>query len=83
MIDTCQIKPQMPVVSSNNGQVATVDHLDADNSIKLTKDESGQHYWIAVDRSHESTNTSTSTGPASKPCRSGIPTFPISDQDNI
>ena len=49
MIDTSQIKPHMPVVCSNNGQFATVDHMDANNSIKLTKDDSGQHHWIPAD----------------------------------
>jgi hypothetical protein len=49
MVDTSQIKPHMPVVCSNNGQFATVDHLDKNNSIKLTKDDSGQHHWIPAD----------------------------------
>jgi hypothetical protein len=40
-----QIREHMPVVCSNNGQFATVDHLDGD-SIKLTKDDQGQHHWI-------------------------------------
>ncbi|MEX1158113.1 MAG: DUF2171 domain-containing protein [Thermomicrobiales bacterium] len=49
MVDTSQIKQHMPVVCSNNGQFGTVDHLDANNSIKLTKDDSGQHHWIPAD----------------------------------
>jgi hypothetical protein len=49
MVDTSQIKPHMPVVCSNNKQFATVDHMDANNSIKLTKDDSGQHHWIPAD----------------------------------
>jgi hypothetical protein len=49
MIDTSQIQPHMPVVCSDNGQFATVDHMDKNNSIKLTKDDKGQHHWIPAD----------------------------------
>jgi hypothetical protein len=49
MVDTSQIKPHMPVVCSNHGQFATVDHMDANNTIKLTKDDKGQHHWIPAD----------------------------------
>jgi hypothetical protein len=49
MVDTRQIQPHMPVVCSNNGQFATVDHMDANDSIKLTKDNKGQHHWIPAD----------------------------------
>jgi hypothetical protein len=45
MMNTTQIREHMPVVCSNNKQFGTVDHLDGD-SIKLTKDQSGQHHWI-------------------------------------
>jgi hypothetical protein len=48
MINTAQIKPDMPVVCSQNGQFATVDHLEGNNSIKLKKDKSGQHHYIPV-----------------------------------
>ena len=37
-----QIKAHMPVVCSNNGQFATVDHIEG-KSVKLTKDDKGQH----------------------------------------
>ena len=43
-----QIKPHMPVVCSNNGQFATVDHVDG-KSLKLTKDDKGQHHYIPLD----------------------------------
>jgi len=43
------IKPEMPVVCSQDGQFATVDHLEGSNSIKLNKDESGQHHYIPLD----------------------------------
>jgi hypothetical protein len=44
-MNTTQIREHMPVVCSNNQQFGTVDRLDGD-SIKLTKDTSGQHHWI-------------------------------------
>jgi hypothetical protein len=46
--DATQIRPHMPVVCSEGGQFATVDHMDPGNMIKLTKDESGQHHWIPM-----------------------------------
>lgn len=48
MIDSNQIKPHMPVVCSNNGQFATVDHLEG-GSIKLTKDDKGTHHYIPLE----------------------------------
>ena len=42
------IKPQMPVVCSENGQFATVDHVEGTEAIKLTKDKSGQHHYIPL-----------------------------------
>ena len=48
MVQTAQIVEHMPVVCSEGGQFATVDHLDG-NSIKLTRDEQGNHHWIPVD----------------------------------
>src|SRR5699024_1921513 len=44
-----KIQHHMPVVCSQGGQVGTVDHLDAGNTIKLTKDDNGQHHWIPID----------------------------------
>lgn len=46
MVNTSDIKEHMPVVCSDGGQFATVDHLDPGNTIKLTKDDQGQHHWI-------------------------------------
>ena len=47
-IDPQQIKEHMPVICSGGDQFATVDHLDTGNTIKLTKDEQGQHHWIPL-----------------------------------
>lgn len=46
MINAQQIKPEMPVVCSNDGQFATVDHVDGTDMIKLKKDSSGKHHYI-------------------------------------
>ena len=45
---TTLIKPHMPVVCSNDGQFATVDHLEGTDQIKLSKDKSGQHHYIPL-----------------------------------
>jgi hypothetical protein len=42
------IKPHMPVVCSNNGQFAVVDHIEGKDLIKLAKDASGQHHYIPL-----------------------------------
>jgi hypothetical protein len=47
-MDASQIKDHMPVVCSMESEFATVDHLDAGNTIKLTKDEDGNHHWIPL-----------------------------------
>jgi hypothetical protein len=43
------IKPHMPVVCSNDGQFATVDHIEGHGSIKLAKDDTGQHHYIPLE----------------------------------
>ncbi|MDQ3232640.1 MAG: DUF2171 domain-containing protein [Pseudobdellovibrionaceae bacterium] len=48
MIDASQIKPQTPVVCSNNGQFATVDHIEGQDLIKLSRDDDGQHHYIPL-----------------------------------
>lgn len=40
-----RIKEHMPVVCSNEGQFGVVDKVEGD-TIKLTKDQSGQHHLI-------------------------------------
>lgn len=47
-VDSTNIREHMPVVCSEGGQFATVDHMDG-GTIKLTKDDSGQHHWIPMD----------------------------------
>ncbi|HEX4416441.1 MAG TPA: DUF2171 domain-containing protein [Kofleriaceae bacterium] len=42
------IKPHMPVVCSENGQFAVVDHLEGRDFIKLAKDKAGQHHYIPL-----------------------------------
>lgn len=42
------IKPHMPVVCSQNGQFATVDHVEGTDQIKLTRDASGKHHYIPL-----------------------------------
>jgi hypothetical protein len=46
MINASQIKPHTPVVCSDNRQLAMVDHLEGTETIKLTKDDKGQHHYI-------------------------------------
>jgi len=48
MISTDDIKPEMPVVCSLDGQFAVVDHMEGSSSIKLNKDDSGQHHYIPL-----------------------------------
>jgi hypothetical protein len=42
------IHENMPVVCSNNGQFAVVDHLEGVAAIKLNKDDTGQHHYIPL-----------------------------------
>ncbi|MGZ8984068.1 MAG: DUF2171 domain-containing protein [Methylotenera sp.] len=48
MININQIKPDMPVVCSQDGQFAIVDHMEGSKTIKLTKDQNGQHHYIPL-----------------------------------
>lgn len=47
-VNTTEIKPHMPVVCSENGKFAEVDHIEGTNSIKLKKDSQGQHHYIPL-----------------------------------
>ncbi len=48
MINKNEIRPDAPVVCSENGQFATVDHLEGEDIIKLKKDKQGQHHYIPL-----------------------------------
>jgi hypothetical protein len=48
MIQPNQIKPKMPVVCSEDGQFAVVDHMQGKDSIKLAKDKTGEHHYIPL-----------------------------------
>lgn len=48
MINTNSIKPDMPVVCSQDGQFAEVDHMEGSDTIKLKRDKTGQHHYIPV-----------------------------------
>lgn len=48
MIEAKRIKPDTPVVCSNGGEFARVDHLEGNDTIKLKKDRSGQHHYIPL-----------------------------------
>lgn len=43
------ITENMPVASSDGNQIASVDHLDTGNIIKLAQDNGGDHHWIPLD----------------------------------
>ncbi len=48
MADTSQIREHMEVLGSDEEHVGTVDHLDEDGRVKLTKSDStdGKHHFI-------------------------------------
>jgi hypothetical protein len=48
MVNANQIKPDMPVVCSQDGQFAIVDHMERANVIKLMKDKNGQQHYIPI-----------------------------------
>jgi hypothetical protein len=48
MINANQIKPEMPVVCSKDGQFGVVDNMQGTDTIKLNKDKSGQHHYIPL-----------------------------------
>ena len=49
MMNAQEIKPNMPVVCSEDGQFAVVDHVEGQDSIKLKKDDNGQHHFIPME----------------------------------
>ena len=45
-LNITDIKKHADVIASCGTKVGTVDHLDGENQLKLTRDESGQHHLI-------------------------------------
>ena len=43
-----QIQPDMPVVCSQDGQFAEVDHMEGEDMIKLKRDSAGTHHHIPL-----------------------------------
>ena len=43
-----QIQPDMPVVCSQDGQFAEVDHMEGEDMIKLKRDATGTHHYIPL-----------------------------------
>lgn len=48
MIQPNQVRPEMPVVCSEDGQFGIVDHMEGKDTIKLKKDGQGQHHYIPM-----------------------------------
>lgn len=51
MMDTTKIKEHMEVVGSDNQHVGTVDEMEGQDRIKLTKSDpssGGTHHWISM-----------------------------------
>lgn len=43
-----QIENHMSVVGTDGTELGKVDHLEGENSIKLTRDANGNHHWIPI-----------------------------------
>lgn len=43
-----EIRDDLPIVANDGTQIGSVDHLDGENSIKVKRDENGNHHWIPV-----------------------------------
>lgn len=48
MINANQIKPDMPVFCSEDGQFSEEDHMEGYKTIKLKRDKPEQHHYIPV-----------------------------------
>lgn len=52
MIDVAEIREHMEVVANGGEHVGTVDHLEAQKRIRLTRSDrsaDGQHHWIPLE----------------------------------
>lgn len=43
------IRPHMQVVAADGDELATVDHIEGHSSIKLAKDDTGEHHYIPLE----------------------------------
>jgi hypothetical protein len=50
MFESSQIRERMEVVGSDGAHIGTVDHMEGETQIKLTKSDSGdgQHHFLPV-----------------------------------
>ena len=48
-MQSSEILPDMPVICSQGGQFAEVDHMEGENVIKLKKDSAGTHHYIPLE----------------------------------
>lgn len=48
MINATKIKPGIPVVGTTGPQLGIVDHLEGTDTIKLRKNDDGQHHYIPL-----------------------------------
>ena len=48
MVNANEIRPHTLVVCSNKGQFAEVDHMQGTKSIKLKRDDSGEHHYVPL-----------------------------------
>lgn len=51
MVSAEQVREHMEVIASDGAHIGTVDHLDGDSRIKLTKNDSddGKHHLIPIE----------------------------------
>lgn len=51
MFSNSQIREHMEVVGSDGAHVGTVDHMEGDEQVKLTRSDStdGQHHFLPID----------------------------------
>ncbi len=47
-MQSSEIIPDMPVVCSQGGMLAEVDHMEGEDMIKLKKDAAGTHHYIPL-----------------------------------
>ena len=48
-MQSTEVLPDMPVVCSQGGQFAEVDHMEGEDMIKLKKDSTGMHHYIPLE----------------------------------